>query len=118
MDGIESKPPNVRQSLQAYSSITSIFSHCMFSLASEARDKHGNVLPCSILLTMLLCLGSYKEHCTQLLKVLHKCCNMDVLIVLLIYPHSPLGATPSRVLRIYQTNPSLPCYNIIRYAST
>ena len=29
----------------------------------------------------------------QLLKVLHKWCNMNVLRGLLIYPYSPLGAT-------------------------
>ena len=54
------------------------------------------LLPCSTLLAMLLCLASY-EHCsTQLLKVLHKCCSMAMLRVLLIYPHSPLGAAHPR----------------------
>ena len=41
---------------------------------------------------MLLCLGKYEQSCTRPLKVLHKCCNTDVLGVLLIYPHSPSGA--------------------------
>ena len=45
-----------------------------------------------ILLATLLCLTSYEQCSTQLLKVLHKCCNTDVLRVLLIYPHSPSGA--------------------------
>ena len=40
---------------------------------------------------MLLCLASYEQCSTQLLKVIHKCCNTDVLGVLLIYPHSPSG---------------------------
>ena len=30
------------------------------------------------------------------MKVLHKCCNADVLRVLLIYPHSPLGTAGPR----------------------
>ena len=48
------------------------------------------------LLATLLCLASYKQCSTQLLKVLHKYCNMDVLGVLLIYPHSPSGAAYPR----------------------
>ena len=38
---------------------------------------------------MLLCLDSYEQRCSQLLKVLHKCCDMDVIGIILIYPHSP-----------------------------
>ena len=45
-----------------------------------------------ILLAKLLCLASYEQWSTQLLKVLHKGCNTEVFRVLLIYPHSPLGA--------------------------
>ena len=45
----------------------------------------------STLLTMLLCLASYEQCNTQLLKVLHKCCNKDVFGVLLIYPYSQSG---------------------------
>ena len=40
---------------------------------------------------MPLCLGKYEQSCTRPLKVLHKCCNTDVLGVLLIYPHSASG---------------------------
>ena len=40
---------------------------------------------------MLLCLASYEQCNTQLLKTLHKRCNTDILRVLLIYLHSPLG---------------------------
>ena len=50
---------------------------------------------------MLLCLCSYKQCCTQLLQVLHNCCNTDVLGVLLIYLHSPLGAARPRELCVY-----------------
>ena len=44
------------------------------------------------------CMGSYAQCCTQLLKVLHKCCNTDVLGVLLIYrpTHSPSDAVRPR----------------------
>ena len=49
----------------------------------------------------LLYLGSYEQRCTQLLKVLHKCCNTDVLGVLLIYPHSPSGAARPRESCVY-----------------
>ena len=33
----------------------------------------------------------YEQCTTRLLKMLHKRCNTDMLRVLLIYPHSPLG---------------------------
>ena len=73
-------------------SIASVFSHHVFSSATETWDRYGNVLPRNILLATLLCLGSYEQCCTQLLKVLYKCCNTDMLRVLLIYLHSPLCA--------------------------
>ena len=58
---------------------------------------YGNVLlPHSTLLATLLCLTSYEQYSTQLLKVLHKCCNTDVVRVLLLYPHSPSGAVCPR----------------------
>ena len=50
------------------------------------------LLPPSILLATLLCLASYKQCSTRLLKVLHKGCDTDVLGILLIYPYLPLGA--------------------------
>ena len=53
--------------------------------------QDDSVLPHSTLLSMLLCLASYEQCSTGLLKVLHKGCNMEVLWVLLIYPHSPSG---------------------------
>ena len=60
--------------------------------ASERWYWYGSVLLLrSTLLTMLLCLASYVQCSTWLLKVLHKCFNTDMLGVLLIYPHSPLG---------------------------
>ena len=86
---------------------------CVFScrIFSERWYRYGSILfpHRFLLLAMLLCIASYEqsqivdftstcplismEQCsTQLLKVLHKCCNMDVLGVLLIFLHSPLGA--------------------------
>ena len=68
-----------------------VFSHRIFS--SLSFDMVASVLlPHCTLLATLLCLASYEQCSTRLLKVLHKCCNMDVLGVLLIYPHSPSGA--------------------------
>ena len=77
-----------------YSIIICVFSHCTFFSASETWYWYGSILPCSIrtLLAKLLCLSSYKQCCTRLLKVSHKCCNMNMLRILLIYPHSPSGA--------------------------
>ena len=37
------------------------------------------------------CLGNYEQCCIQLLKVLDKHCNADILGVLLIYPHYSSG---------------------------
>ena len=56
------------------------------------QDRYGSLLQRSTLLATLLCLGSYEQCCTQLLKVLHKCLNMDMLRVLLMYLHSPKAA--------------------------
>ena len=69
------------------------------------------------LLGMLLCLDSYEQYHTQLLKVLHKCYNMDVLGILLIIIStlSPGIHTPLGVVHIYQSKPSLPCYNVFIY---
>ena len=66
---------------------------CVLSVASRFPQllKYGSVLPCSTLLTMLLCFASYEQCSARLLKMLHKRCNTDMLGVLLIYPHSPLG---------------------------
>ena len=102
MDVIELKSSDVCHSLWAYSIIASVFSHCIFSSASEAWNCYGSVLPHSTLLATLLWLGSYKHirSCIQLLKVLHKCSNTDVLVVLLIYPHSPSDAAYLRELHV------------------
>ena len=85
----------------AYSIIASVFSHCFFSSASETWNGYCSILPHGILLAMLLCLGDYKQRCTQLLKVLHECCNMDILSLY--------------VMSIYLSNPSLVCCNILMY---
>ena len=92
------------------------FSHHIFSSAYDTRGQYDGILPHSTLLTVLLCLGGYYQCCTQLWKVLHKFCNTDMLRVLLIYPHSLQRYTPSGVVCIiHQSNPSLPCYNILMY---
>ena len=60
--------------------------------------------------TLLVTSNAEHDH-AYALKVLHKCCNMDMLGVLLIYLHSPLGAL--RIVRTYKSNPLLPCYNLL-----
>ena len=55
-------------------------------LASDLLTISSQVLP----------IENYKSG-TEGLEVLHKCYNMDVLGVLLIYPHSPSGARESCV---------------------
>ena len=58
------------------------------------------------------CLDHYKHYrAPMLLKMLHKCCNMAVLWVLLIYPHSPLGAACPWESCV--NIPSWSCYNIL-----
>ena len=94
MDEIELKPPNVCHSLYKLIALSLVFfNHHVFSSAYETRYQYGRVLPHSSLLALLLCLGGYEQGCIQLLKVLHKCCNMDMLRVLLIYPLSPSGTS-------------------------
>ena len=54
----------------------------------------------------LLYLTCYEQCSTRLVKMLHKCYNMDMLGVLLIYPHSPSGTVRPRdraYIRISQT---------------
>ena len=106
VDGMELEPSDVRKSRSI--TTASLFATCCrisLSSTSEMWYWYGNVLPRSTLLTMLLCLASYEQCSTRLLKMLHKC-NTDVLGVLLIYLHSPSGAHR-------QSNPSLPCYNLL-----
>ena len=59
---------------------------------------------------MLLGLASYKQCSTQLLKMLHKRCNMDVHGVLLIYPHSPSGAARPRDRAYIQVSQTPRCH--------
>ena len=40
--------------------------------------QHGSILPHRTLLAILLCLSGYEHCCTQLLKLLIKCYNMDM----------------------------------------
>ena len=74
------------------------------------------------LLTTLVCLGSYEQHYTQLLKsyinvVTRTCLGFYWYIRTLPWALHSLGhCTPLGVMCIYQSNPSLPCYNIFMYS--
>ena len=98
VDGIELKPSDVCKSryivtasLFAFSAIASRFSQLL-----KCDNRYGSILPRITLPATLLCLASYKQCSTRLLKMLHKHCNMDMLEVLLIYLHSPSGAAHPR----------------------
>ena len=71
----------------AFSEVTSCFPQLL-----KCDNRYGSVLPCITLLATLLCLTSYEQCSTRLLKMLHKRCNTDMLGDLLIYSHSPSGA--------------------------
>ena len=96
MDGIELKPSDVRKSRSivtasfAFSAVASLYS------TSEMWYRYISILLRNTLLATLLFLSSYEQWSTWLQKMLHKRCNMDVLGVLLIYPHSPSGAVHPR----------------------
>ena len=65
----------------------------LLHLRSKKRETYnGSVLPHCTLFATLFATGSYEQCCTQLMKVLHKFCNTDMLGVLLIYPYFPSGA--------------------------
>ena len=66
-------------SLSAFSTIASYFPQLL------KHDIDNIILPRIILLAMLLGLAGYKQYRAQLLKALHKGCNTDLLVVLLIY---------------------------------
>ena len=76
-----------------YRIIVCIFSHHILlpQLLKCDTDMVVTYRVVATLLATLLCLDSYEQRSTQLLKMLHKCCNTDVLGVLLIYLHSPSG---------------------------
>ena len=91
------KPSNVRKS----QSITTAWSFAFSTIASFPQLLKGDtdlvasyyrIVHCTLLLATLLCLASHEQCSTWWLKVLHKHCNMDVLGVLPICPHSPSGA--------------------------
>ena len=86
---IKFKPSDMCQTLSLAFSAISSFSQFLSHEANMVASYHVVLM----YLLAMLCLDNYKQCCMQLLKVLHKWCNMDVLRVLLIYPHSPLGAT-------------------------
>ena len=93
MDRIELEPFNMHKrqpiaiaSLFVFSAITCFFQRL------KRETYNGSFSPRCTLFAMLLATGSYEQCCTRLMKVLHKCCNTDMLGVLLIYPHSPKDA--------------------------
>ena len=86
---IKFKPFDMCQTLSLAFSAISSFSQFLSHEANMVASYHVVLM----YLLAMLCLDNYKQCCMQLLKVLHKWCNMDVLRVLLIYPYSPLGAT-------------------------
>ena len=119
VDEIELKPSDLRKSRYivtassrfAFSAVASRFPQLL-----KCDNRYGSILPRITLLATLLCLASYEQCSTRLLKMLHKHCNTDMLGVLLIYPHSPLGAACLwDCAYIYQSNPSLLCYNLLMY---
>ena len=100
----------------AFSAITSRFLTELLKGDTDMVSSYYRVV--HTLLATLLCLASYEQRSTRLLKVLHKCYNTDILRVLLIYPNSPSDTVRPWdcayiYIYIYQSNPSLPCYNIL-----
>ena len=111
MDGIKLEPFNMHKSQPITIASPFVFSAIVwFSQRLKCETYNCSVSPCCTLLATLFATSNYKQYCTQLMKVLHKFCNTDMLGVLLIYPHSPLGLL--RIVHIYQLNPSLLCDNI------
>ena len=93
MDGIELKPFDVHKSQPI--TIASLFTFSAIVYSSQhlkCETYNGTVSPRCTLLATLFATSSYEQCCTRLMKALNKCCNTDVLGVLLIYPHSPSGA--------------------------
>ena len=88
IDGIEFELFDVHKcqpiaivSLLAFSSIMCFTQRLKCETYNDSVSLHFT------LLATLFVTGGYEQCCTRLLKVLHKCCNTDVLGVLLIYPH-------------------------------
>ena len=84
----------------AFSAVASRFPQLL-----KCDNQYGSVLPRISLLATLLYLASYEQCSTQLLKMLHKRCNTDMLEVLLIYPHSSSGAACPRHRKYISVKP-------------
>ena len=81
--------------------------------ASERWYRYGSILLLhSTLLATLLCLVSYKQCSMWLLKVLHKCYNMDMLRFYWCIHTLPWALCTLGTVHIYQSKPWLPYYNI------
>ena len=93
VDGIELKPSSLHKSR----SIVTVSSFAFSAIAS----RFSQLLKCDTDMVASYRVVPYLQRCyvslvsTWLLKMLHKCCNTDVLGVLLIYPHSPSGTACS-----------------------
>ena len=98
-----------------YSIIVCVFIHRIFSSASETWYRYGSILPRSTLLPTSLCLASYEQCCTWLLKVLHKCCSTMCLEFYWYISTLPWVLCTLRIMCIYQSNPSQLCYNILMW---
>ena len=98
MDGIELKPSDVRKSQYIVTASSFAFSvvASRFPQLLKCDNQYGSILPRITLLATLLCLASYEQCSTRLLKMLHKRCNTDKLGVLLIHPPSPSGTACPR----------------------
>ena len=107
MDGIEPEPFNVHKSQpNAIASLLAVSAIVCFSQRLKCEIYSGSISPCCTLLAMLFAIGSYKQCCTRLM---NKCCNTDVLWVVLIYPHSPSGTSWDRV---YNYNSQTLCCHV------
>ena len=109
--------PTCTKACKLISLLLAFFGYLVFFSTSEMWGWYGSALPCNTLLAMLLHLNNYEQCCTRLLKVLHICCNTDVLGVLLIYPYSPSDAAhPQELcLELCIYNFQTPCCSVTIY---
>ena len=108
MDGMELEPFDMHKSQTiAIASLFAISAVVCFSQCLKRDTYNSRVSPrCTLFAT-----GSYEQCCTLLMKVLHKYCNMDMLGILLIYPHSTSGTARPWDCVYISVNLLLPCYN-------
>ena len=103
--------------LPAYAKACKFYSITVNVSAISSFSQLFSFLPCSTLLAILVFLdtyNSYKQCCTWLLKVFHKCCNTDMYKILPTHPPSPSCPQESYIIMQWP-NPSMLCYNILIY---